>query len=55
MKIEDVRIVHITNWSADPGCHVGCGVLAHIKYGMLIKLEGELFRMPNRLSIKDLM
>ncbi|NHZ70156.1 MAG: hypothetical protein GWP18_00770, partial [Proteobacteria bacterium] len=28
-----------TTWSAGPGCHGGCGVLAHIKDGRLVKIE----------------
>ena len=35
------KIVHTTTWSAGPGCHGGCGVLAHIKDGKLVKLEGD--------------
>jgi len=37
----DVKIVPTTTWSAGPGCHGGCGVLAHIKDGKLVKLEGD--------------
>lgn len=35
------RIVRTTSWSAGPGCHGTCGVLAHIKNGKLIKIEGD--------------
>ena len=35
------KIVRTTTWSAGPGCHGGCGVLAHIKDGKLVKLEGD--------------
>ncbi len=37
----DLKIVPTTTWSAGPGCHGGCGVLAHIKDGKLVKLEGN--------------
>jgi anaerobic selenocysteine-containing dehydrogenase len=37
----DLKIVPTTTWSAGPGCHGGCGVLAHIKDGKLVKLEGD--------------
>ena len=29
------EIVRTTTWSPGPGCHGGCGVLAHIKDGKL--------------------
>jgi anaerobic selenocysteine-containing dehydrogenase len=35
------RIVQTTTWSAGPGCHGGCGVLAHIEDGRLVKIEGD--------------
>ncbi len=35
------NIVRTTTWSAGPGCHGGCGVLAHIKDGKLVKIEGD--------------
>ncbi len=35
------RIVRTTSWSAGPGCHGTCGVLAHIKNGKLVKVEGD--------------
>ena len=35
------KIVRTTTWSAGPGCHGGCGVLAHIKDGKLVKIEGD--------------
>jgi anaerobic selenocysteine-containing dehydrogenase len=38
---ENVRIVRTTTWSAGPGCHGGCGVLAHIADGKLVKIEGD--------------
>ncbi len=41
MKKKDHRIVRTTTWSAGPGCHGGCGVLAHIENGRLVKIEGD--------------
>jgi anaerobic selenocysteine-containing dehydrogenase len=41
MGDKDTHIVRTTTWSAGPGCHGGCGVLAHIKNGKLIKIEGD--------------
>ncbi|UCB49533.1 MAG: molybdopterin-dependent oxidoreductase [Deltaproteobacteria bacterium] len=41
MKRENHKIVRTTTWSAGPGCHGGCGVLAHIKDGKLVKIEGD--------------
>ncbi|HJX03180.1 MAG TPA: molybdopterin-dependent oxidoreductase, partial [Dehalococcoidia bacterium] len=41
MSEKDVDIVRTTTWSAGAGCHGGCGVLAHIKDGKLIKIEGD--------------
>src|SRR5271169_3920354 len=41
MKEKDVHIVRTTTWSAGPGCHGGCGVLAHIADGKLVKIEGD--------------
>ncbi|MBN2074390.1 MAG: molybdopterin-dependent oxidoreductase [Dehalococcoidales bacterium] len=35
------EIVRTTTWSAGPGCHGGCGVLAHIEDGKLVKIEGD--------------
>ena len=41
MSTSDTSIVKTTTWSAGPGCHGGCGVLAHIKDGKLHKIEGD--------------
>ncbi|MFC1780787.1 molybdopterin-dependent oxidoreductase [Planctomycetota bacterium] len=41
MDNQDSKIVRTTVWSAGPGCHGGCGVLAHIKDGKLVKIEGN--------------
>ena len=35
------KIVQTTAWSAGAGCHGGCGVLAHIEDGKLVKIEGD--------------
>ncbi len=35
------EIVRTTTWSAGPGCHGGCGVLAYIEDGKLVKVEGD--------------
>jgi anaerobic selenocysteine-containing dehydrogenase len=41
MKRGNRKIVRTTTWSAGPGCHGGCGVLAHIENGTLVKIEGD--------------
>ena len=41
MKERQRKIVRTTTWSAGPGCHGGCGVLAHIENGRLVKIEGD--------------
>ncbi|MGB2827290.1 MAG: molybdopterin-dependent oxidoreductase, partial [Dehalococcoidales bacterium] len=41
MKQGERKIVRTTTWSAGPGCHGGCGVLAHIEDGKLVKIEGD--------------
>jgi len=38
---EKLEIIRTTTWSAGPGCHGGCGVLAYIKGGKLVKIEGD--------------
>jgi anaerobic selenocysteine-containing dehydrogenase len=40
-KSSDTEIVRTTVWSAGPGCHGTCGVLAHIRKGRLTKIEGD--------------
>lgn len=40
-KSPDTEIIRTTVWSAGPGCHGTCGVLAHIKKGKLAKIEGD--------------
>ncbi len=41
MPDKNEKIVKTTTWSAGPGCHGGCGVIAHIKDGKLVKIEGD--------------
>ncbi len=41
MEQKNRKIVRTTTWSAGPGCHGGCGVLAHIEDGKLVKIEGD--------------
>ena len=41
MAESKTEIVRTTTWSAGPGCHGGCGVLAHVKDGRLVKIEGD--------------
>lgn len=41
MMSKKVEIVRTTTWSAGPGCHGGCGVLAYIEDGKLKKIEGD--------------
>ncbi len=41
MKQTKDGIYKTTTWSPGPGCHGGCGVLAHIKDGKLVKIEGD--------------
>ena len=40
MAEKERKIVKTTTWSAGPGCHGGCGVLAHVEDGKLVKIEG---------------
>ena len=39
--MSEIMKVRTTSWSAGPGCHGGCGVIAHIKDGKLLKVEGD--------------
>jgi len=41
METDGVKIIKTTTWSPGPGCHGGCGVLAHVKDGKVIKVEGD--------------
>jgi anaerobic selenocysteine-containing dehydrogenase len=41
MVKKEPEIVRTTTWSAGPGCHGGCGVLAYIEDGKLVKIEGD--------------
>jgi anaerobic selenocysteine-containing dehydrogenase len=40
-RTRDTEIVRSTVWSAGPGCHGTCGILAHIRKGKLVKIEGD--------------
>ncbi len=40
-RSSDTEIIQTTSWSAGPGCHGTCGVLAHVKNGKLTKIEGD--------------
>jgi anaerobic selenocysteine-containing dehydrogenase len=40
-KSRDTEIIQTTSWSAGPGCHGTCGVLAHVRKGKLVKIEGD--------------
>jgi anaerobic selenocysteine-containing dehydrogenase len=41
MKDPSIKKIKTTTWSAGPGCHGGCGVIAHVQDGKLIKIEGN--------------
>ncbi len=41
MDRSEKRVYKTTTWSPGPGCHGGCGVLAHVKNGKLVKIEGD--------------
>jgi len=41
MSTSNIKVIRTTTWSAGPGCHGGCGVLAYVKDGKLVKLEGD--------------
>ncbi len=41
MATKERKIIATTAWSAGPGCHGGCGVLAHVEDGRLVKVEGD--------------
>ncbi len=38
---EELKIIRTTTWSAGPGCHGTCGVLAYVRDGKLVKVEGD--------------
>lgn len=38
---EKLEIIRTTTWSAGPGCHGTCGVLAYVRDGKLVKVEGD--------------
>jgi anaerobic selenocysteine-containing dehydrogenase len=41
LKDDNLKIIRTTTWSAGPGCHGSCGVLAYVKDGRLVKVEGD--------------
>lgn len=41
MKLKGLEAVRTTVWSAGPGCHGGCGVIAYLRDGKLVKIEGD--------------
>ena len=41
MSDSKTEVLRTTTWSAGPGCHGGCGVLAHVRDGKLVKIEGD--------------
>lgn len=41
MKVKKREVIRTTTWSAGPGCHGGCGVLAYMEDGRLKKIEGD--------------
>jgi anaerobic selenocysteine-containing dehydrogenase len=41
MNEKGVEVFRTTTWSPGAGCHGGCGVLAYIKDGKLVKVEGD--------------
>jgi anaerobic selenocysteine-containing dehydrogenase len=41
MRDKNVEVIPTTTWSAGPGCHGGCGVLAYVQDGKLVKIEGD--------------
>jgi len=41
MSSKKTEVIRTTSWSAGPGCHGGCGVLAYVRDGKLVKLEGD--------------
>jgi anaerobic selenocysteine-containing dehydrogenase len=41
MAKEELKVIRTTTWSAGPGCHGGCGVLAYVRDGKLVKVEGD--------------
>jgi anaerobic selenocysteine-containing dehydrogenase len=40
-RTRDTEIIRTTSWSAGPGCHGTCGVLAHVRNGKVVKIEGD--------------
>lgn len=56
MTEDGIKKVRTTTWSGGPGCHGGCGVIAHIKDNKLIKIEGDPDHPMNRgVSVQDVL
>ena len=50
MNDDKVEIIRTTTWSPGPGCHGGCGILAHVKNGKVIKTfeqEKSIIKVKN--------
>jgi anaerobic selenocysteine-containing dehydrogenase len=41
LKEDKLEVIRTTTWSAGPGCHGTCGVLAYVRDGKLVKVEGD--------------
>ena len=41
MSTKGAQAIKTTVWSAGAGCHGGCGVIAYVRDGKLIKIEGD--------------
>ena len=41
MTEHHVKKIRTSGWSGGPGCHGGCGIIAHVKDGKLLKVEGD--------------
>ncbi len=37
----ETQIIKTTSWSPGPGCHGNCGILAHVRDGKVVKVEGD--------------
>ena len=51
---DTTKIVRTTTWSAGPGCHGGCGVLAHIKDGGTTAIALDAVGVNNHRQIGQL-
>ncbi|MFC1979094.1 molybdopterin-dependent oxidoreductase [Chloroflexota bacterium] len=41
MDKKGLEVFRTTTWSAGPGCHGNCGVLAYVREGRVVKVEGD--------------